>query len=495
MIKDLQYVRPETEGLSVDNILLFLKEIKRRKINLHSLMIARRGKILFEGYYKPFDENFRHRIYSSSKSVVALAVGKLAGEGRVKLEDKIADYFPEYKNDVKDEGIAACTVKDALMMSVSIPYDSYLPLEKDTADWTKSFFTRYNSVKPAGTIFHYNTSGTFILDVLVEKLTGKTFLEYLRPEFDEIGVSRDVTCVLSPDGHAWGGSGVMLTLRDFAKIGELILNKGAAGGKQILPRWYMEEMTSVRIANLDDNECSGLGNYGYGYQLWITESGYATYGMGSQMVYCFPDKEFMVVCQGDTQRACDTAPKDIYWLVSDILYSALKENALPKDDESFSELERVKENLELEKDFGKNHSPFEEELSGKEYVLSENPMGWKRFRFDFCGEQGTLTYENARGVKEITFGLGNFIKGTFPETHYYDLQVNKPSMREPDALFIANFTEEKKLLLRNYITDTNFGNCFMTFGFKGKEVGLLFNKRAEFFMDDYCGFAAGKIKE
>ena len=75
------------------------------------------------------------------------------------------------------------------------------------------------------------------------------------------------------------------------------------------------------------------------------------------------------------------------------------------------------------------------------------------------------------------------------------MQVNKPSMREPDALFIANFTEEKKLLLRNYITDTNFGNCFMTFGFKGKEVGLLFNKRAEFFMDDYCGFAAGKIKE
>ena len=82
--------------------------------------------------------------------------------------------------------------------------------------------------------------------------------------------------------------------------------------------------------------------------------------------------------------------------------------------------------------------------------------------------------------------------GTFPETGYYDRQVYVPSNRELNYMASASWTEEKKLLIRVYIIDTNFGNCFMTFGFRGDEVGLLFSKRAEFFLSDYVGFGGGR---
>lgn len=182
------------------------------------------------------------------------------------------------------------------------------------------FFIALPDLKPAGTLFNYNTSGSFILGVLVEKLTGKSFLEYLRPEFDEIGISRNIWCVKSPDGFSWGGSGVVCTLRDFAKFAELILHRGEYRGKQLIPRSYMEAATSMRISNQYENAFSPTRNCGYGYQIWMTEHGFCLSGMGLQMAYCFPDKDMLFVCNGDTQCENDTSNTLIYDLVRFLLY-------------------------------------------------------------------------------------------------------------------------------------------------------------------------------
>ena len=136
---------------------------------------------------------------------------------------------------------------------------------------------------------------------------------------------------------------------------------------------------------------------------------------------------------------------------------------------------------------------FEKEIDGVRYELEENPMGWKWFQFDFEGETGKLTYENTRGVKTIAFGCNSLLEGTFPETHFYDKQVETPSNRELDCMSDLSWTEEKKILLRTYITDVNFGSCFITFGFKGEEVGVMMNQRGEFFLRDYAGFAGGVV--
>lgn len=97
MINDLIFKTPEEEGLPSECFLWFLDAVRVRKINLHSFMLVRHGNILAEGYYHPFDENFMHRLYSSSKTFVSVAVGKLIGEGKLRLSDKIVDFFPEYR--------------------------------------------------------------------------------------------------------------------------------------------------------------------------------------------------------------------------------------------------------------------------------------------------------------------------------------------------------------------------------------------------------------
>lgn len=495
MIRDLQFKKPEQEGLSSKHILEFIKRLEDRKVNLHSFLIYRNGHIITEAYYKPFDKNFQHRLYSSSKTIVSLAIGKLVGENKIKLTDKLKDLMPELVEKEQDEWMSQTTVEDALKMSVPMLTDTYF--ERDYKEWAWTFFnhpTRTKGLKPSGTVFNYNTSGSFILDVLVEKITGKTFLEYLRPEFDKVGVSKDIWCVKSPDGYAWGGSGVVCTLRDFASIGELVMHKGNFNGEQLIPLDYMQKATSKQISNITNNVYHSGRSAGYGYQIWIGECGYDLLGMGSQLVYCFPDKDFMFVCQGDTQSENDTCQNYIYENVKYLLYDNLDKEK-DEDERQYQELQQKINSLNVDIKWGEAHSSMEKFINGKKYDLKENHLGWKWCKFDFFEGYGVLSYENRRGEKQIKFGYEKTIAGTFPEKDYYDVQVDTPANRELNSLTAGGWISDNQFLLRVYVIDTNFGNMFATFGFKNDEVGILASKRAEFFMDDYAGYAGGKISK
>lgn len=492
MVNDLCFVAPERQGLSSNHVLRFIELMEKRKVNLHSFLIYRRGDILAEGYCKPFDKDFKHRLYSSSKTVVSLAIGKMVGEKRISLDDTLEKYFPEYVNDTTNKWLKECTIEDTLKMAVPMRSTTY---GQEDSDWVQTCFSQQAKaacIKPAGTVFSYNTSATFLLCVLIKKLTGKDFLEYLRPEFDKIGVSKDVWCVKSPDGYEWGGSGVVITMRDFAKIGELVLHKGKYNGEQLIPQEYMEKATSKQISNILVGDFSSLRTYGYGYQIWINEKGYSLQGLAGQYVFCFPDKDFMFVCNGDIASSVGDY---LYESVCNVLYENIQQDALPTNEKAYNRLQDKLNNLEFIKGFGEKHSDFEKEVSGVTYELEKNDMGWKWLRFDFQGETGTLTYENAGGVKSIPFGCGEFVEATFPETHYYDRTIGVPADRGLQARFIAEWTEEKKVLLRAYIIDTNFANLFMTFGFKGDEVGCMFWTRAEMCLEKYTGFAGGRVKK
>ena len=123
---ELKSVSPESEGIPSRAISRFIDKIKKYKMNIHSFAFLRRGFVAAEAYAKPFfDENFMHRMYSCSKSVVSLAVGKLVKEKRIRLTDKICDYFPEYTDENTDESIKNITIEDMLEMSVPPLTDAY----------------------------------------------------------------------------------------------------------------------------------------------------------------------------------------------------------------------------------------------------------------------------------------------------------------------------------------------------------------------------------
>ena len=491
MVKDLVFVTPESVGIKSSLVEKFIDKINARKINMHSFMMVKDGKIFAEGYYKPFDKDFKHRLYSCSKTYVSIAIGMLYTEGKIKLDDKIIDFFPEYKKDKINKWLDDYTIEHALMMSAPQEGTTYSDLK--TPDWVWTVFCKDMFYRPSGAVWAYNTSATFILCAIVERVTGKHVLEYMRPLLDELGIAKDIWGVKSPDGYEWLGSGVVTTMRDFAKFGEFILNKGSINGKQLVAREYMERATSKLMPNRCTNTYSPIHSCGYGYQIWVTEHGYALSGMGGQFVFCFPEKNFMFVCNADTQGN-GAAPGDyVYEKVVDFIYENISAVPLAENEKEYASLTEKLNNLTIEIEYGEKHSKTERIVSGQKYTLVNNRLNWKWLRFDFGDDKGKLTYENERGVKEIEFGYNEFIKGAFPETHYADRVVQKPANRGLDCISSAGWTSENILVLRVFIVDSFIGNLFIQFGFRDDGgLGITASKNAEFFLDDYWGCAGGE---
>ena len=130
---------PESEGIPSRAILNFLQRIDSERICMHGFLLARHNRIAAEGYWAPWTAERTHRIYSVSKSFVALAVGMMIDEGRLTLDDRVAEYFPDKLPEELHPWLAASTVRDLLTMSTPHSTTSYT---RDDPDWVWTFFNR-----------------------------------------------------------------------------------------------------------------------------------------------------------------------------------------------------------------------------------------------------------------------------------------------------------------------------------------------------------------
>ena len=87
-------ISPEQAGIPSSKVLEFIKELEKYKLNTHSILMARGNDMFAETYYAPFDADFKHRMYSISKSFTAIAVGFAEQDGLLSLDDKFMKYFP-----------------------------------------------------------------------------------------------------------------------------------------------------------------------------------------------------------------------------------------------------------------------------------------------------------------------------------------------------------------------------------------------------------------
>ncbi len=489
MIKDMIYTSPESQGLRSEDVLDFIKQIEYQKINMHSFIIVRNGKIISEGYFKPFDKDFRHRIYSSTKTFVAVAIGMLIDQGVLTLKTKVTDHLKPLIYTKLQKQIRNLTVEDCLTMTQ--PMEGKLISEpREPKAWNEKVLNNVRVVKPAGSYFKYG-AGANLLGTLIEIVTGKTFLEVLRPIFEELGMNTDIQCVKDYLGYCWGGSGIVCTLQDFAKFGEFVMNKGNVNGKQLVSLSYMKKMTSHQVSTIFSNNYSPIKD-GYGYFTWISPDGFGFRGLGSQDCYCFKKKDFLFCCQSETCGSNDVADLKIYDLVKTYLYDRI--GRVKKEGKAYAKLQEKLQNLNPPM-YGKPTSRFESLVNGKTYEMTLCDFGWKWFRFDFTETDGSITYENERGVKTIKFNKGSLLQTTFPETHYYDWQGHVPANRELNCLTAVEWIDPNTALLRVHLADIPLGSLFMKFGFKGKEVGIESTKVAEFSLDGYGGYAYAKLKK
>ena len=473
---------PESMGIPSRAILNFLHRIDAERIGMHGFLLVRHNQIAAEGYWAPWSAARKHRMYSISKSFIALAVGMMIDEGRLALSDTVAPFFPDRVPATLHPWLAAATVRDLLMMATPHSQTSYT---RDDRDWVWTFFNETPS-HPPGTLFAYDTAATVVLTAIVERLAGRPFLDFMRPRFlDRIGFSPDAWCVRTPEGGSWGGSGVICTLRDMAKVALTVMNYGRWGDEQLLPAAYVRAATAKQIDN------SIRGNPGYGYQIWCErENGFSFRGMGSQYALCFPDKEFMFTCIADTQGAPSGTPiPDVMW---EELYPHLADGPLAEDRAAHAELMATIERLAVLPLPGNADAPAAAAVNGAWYALEDNPMGITRMRLSFDGDQGTWEYTNGQGDNALRFGIGRVVSDQFPQRNYFGEQIGVVPGTQYDCLASAAWIDEQTLNLEVSITDNYLGGLRISFAFKGDEIGVFMTKQAEWFLDEYAGFAGGK---
>ena len=480
-------ITPESAGISTRSILDFIKKLEKRGASMHGILFMKGDKIFTEAYWKPFNKDFCHRMYSQTKSFVGIAIGLLQDEGKLSINDKIIDYFPEKVDGEVLHYHKELTIKDMLTMSTagdSSPYWFFI----EDKDRTHAYFNGNRPLHPSGTIWEYDSTGSQVLCSLVEKLAGKSLLAYMKEKlFDKMGVFGTATVLKTRHEDSWGDSAMICTLRDIAAFGRLLMNNGVWNGESLISEQYVKEATS-KIANKAYAPHYSAYHLGYGYQIWrVSGNGFAFNGMGCQFAHCYPDSDFMVVFNSDTQCSVGMASTLLHYGVLN-MKRALTDN-LEENANDYAKLKTALNDFSLHNGYGEKSSPIIAEIENKTFTLGENNMQIKWVKFNFNGDEGVMTYENPRGIKQIKFGLEKYVFFEFPETHYYHTRVHTPKGSGYVCTASGAFTMPNRLLIRVNAVDVNLGHIGINAEFKNGEISMFFTKVAEGFFDEYKGYA------
>ncbi len=486
-------ISPEKAGISSRAVVKFIKTLEKYKLNVHSIIMSRGDNIFSETYFAPFNKDFKHRMYSVSKSFVSVAIGLMIEDGKLSLDDKLVDFFPEYKNDKENDLLREMTIRDSLRMcSCKTAGTNWFTC--GTSDRSEVYF-REPADKIPGTIWRYDSPGSYMLGVIVEKLTGKTFIEVLKERFlVDCGFCKDSYCLQAVGGRAWGDSAVMCTSRDLLTFARFVANKGTWNGKRYMNAEYLEEACS-NLASNSNRAYNRFDCLGYGYQVWkAPRDGFAFIGMGDQFAIYDPMTDFLFVINSDNQGS-SISQYVLYHALYEIIVEKLSDTPLPEDEAAYAELKELENTRVLNFARGETTSEFAKEIDGVTYQLSDNRMGISEFTFKFSkdGSEGVLCYTNKQGYKELGFGLGKNVFGKFPEEGYSDMvgTVGVPGHKY-DCAVSAEWLEAKKLHLKVQVIDKYFGTLNMAFSFKDERVCVQMEKCAEAFLNEYYGFATGK---
>ncbi|MCL2422271.1 MAG: beta-lactamase family protein [Defluviitaleaceae bacterium] len=298
----LQRATPESTGVSSQAILNFLKAAKGHE--MHSFMLLKGGKVICERWWEPFGPQYRHQLYSLSKSFTSTAIGMAVDEGRLTVDTLLSDIFKAEFEDLDnmiDDEVHRMTVKHLLVMSTGMEYENW-NWEGYIGGYGLNHILSFLSahVKDApGQTFRYSSIATYMLSAIITRLTGETLVAYLRSRLFE---PLDITPHWALDervGIHMGGFGLNITTEGIAKFGQLYLQKGQWEGKQLVSSAWVEEATSKQIENGKDGQTESDSDWGvgYGYQFWRCkyENAYRGDGMFGQFCVVVPDMDIVVV--------------------------------------------------------------------------------------------------------------------------------------------------------------------------------------------------------
>jgi len=477
----LEKARIGETGISIDSVKDFIKDLEIAEIPMHSFILMHHDKIISEGYYAPTTKDSLHRMFSISKSLTALGIGLLIDDGKLSLDDKIIDYFPDMLPKEVHPWLAATTIEH--MLSMRTCHDRATYVINQTPNWTESFFT-VKPTLPPGRLFYYDTSAAQVLCTLVERMTGMTLLDYLKFKFSELELSEDSYMLKAPCGASIGGSGLMATSMDMLKIGYLLLHKGNVNGKQLISSDYINMITR-KTSDTRFNVGVPAEAEGYGMQIWrYKKDGYMCYGMGGQFIIVLPEEELVLVTTADTQGV-NGGNQAIHSAFLNNIADKISDTPIKYSEDELKEYDSLIKKLSLTplpySSCKKTHELMKS-LSGKVYSM-ENSEHFDNFSFAFSesGKEGIVSYTLDGKEMSHSFGLGSLSKSVFPK---YDMTSYASGM----------WVTEDTLFIKFNILDAFLGTILMEFSFVDKEITVAVKKIEESIFTEYYGLFHGECR-
>jgi CubicO group peptidase (beta-lactamase class C family) len=311
---------PESTGLDGERLCAIAARLKETEANVHAVVIARHGRLVFEQYFAGYDEPWgatagrrdfdatsKHDMRSVSKSVTSLLTGIAIDRGLIAGADApVVQFFPEYAS-VKSPGWDQIAVQHLLTMSSGLQWDENRawtdPKNDEPHLANETDPLRYVLAKPIATppdaVWNYNGGGVDLLGGIIEHVAGKPFVEFAREAlFEPLGIT-DWEWKAYENGKVGAAAGLRLRPRDAMKIGQLMLNKGAWYGKQIVPAAWIEQSITPRFQAI--GYFGGLFFYGRLWWMGRTLAGdkevkwVAAMGLGGQRIFIVPERDLVVM--------------------------------------------------------------------------------------------------------------------------------------------------------------------------------------------------------
>jgi len=389
MTKSDFYVNPRLSKKALQN---FFDKFQPEKNEIHTLQIYDHDSMVLRIAPAPYHAADKREIYSLSKSFCSTAIGFLCDEGKLSVEDRIVDLFPDKLPDTVSENLAKMRLKHVLSMNTGHKGCVMYHMVR-SEDAPRAFLAQEVTYEP-GTHFAYNTGATCLLSCIVERITGMKLLDFLTWKlFLPLGIS-DVRWNRVPDGNNEGGCGIHVSSDDIVKLGLLYLHGGMWNGKRLLSEAWVKEATSP----ISDNSCNGTPDWcaGYGYQFWVNaREGFRGDGAFGQLCFVLPERQLVFAVQtelGDMQAEIDALME-----LADHLYDAddTAELILPV----YAPVSSDRKTAGIENIF---------------YRLDENPMGWTGvyFVYDEAAAEMKAVFSNGTDQYPLYAGNGHFAEST-----------------------------------------------------------------------------------
>ena len=278
------------------------------------IAVSHRGTLVYERYFNRMTQRTLHLSQSMAKSVTSAVAGILVGRGQLDPEEKITSYLPELKKTAWN----GATLRHALDMTSGVRYiEDYEALDSDIAvtDVASGWRTPQQGIptfaciwdqiislnqttRPHGVRFEYRSIETDVIAHCMERITGTRLAELISHElWQPLGAEESACFTVDGIGYPLADGGFNATLRDYARFGQMLCNRGVGNGRQIVPSEWISDTFAADPSLFGEPFNRGFENGAYRNQFWIRDvcrQVIMARGVFGQLIYVDMDNDLVV---------------------------------------------------------------------------------------------------------------------------------------------------------------------------------------------------------